>query len=143
MPIPEFRADGYLPEGLHLVTEAEVAEQFGRTTARRRALMTRVTEWLALARAVGIRRLLVDGSFVTAKAEPGDVDAVCWLPDDFADQYYASKPEAVRLYEMLVTRHPAELFGVFSHPKWEAWVAFFSQTREPDARHKGLLEVIL
>jgi hypothetical protein len=143
MPIPEFRPDGYLPEGLHRATEEEVAARFGQTTARRRALMTRVAEWLVLARAVGARRLLLDGSFVTTKPEPGDVDAVCWLPDDFEDQYHAGKLEATRLYEMLTTRSPEEIFGVFRRERWEEWVAFFSQTREPDGRRKGLVELTL
>ena len=105
--------------------------------------MERVAEWLTLARALGAQRLLLDGSFVTAKPEPGDVDAVCWLPNDFEDRYLAQMPEAVRLYEMLATRHPAELFGVFSRKRWEEWIAFFSQTRELDGRLKGLVEVSL
>jgi hypothetical protein len=143
MPIPEFRADGYLPLGVHQATEEEIAVRLGSTTARRQALMERVSDWLALVRALGARRLLLDGSFVTAKAEPGDVDAVCWLPRDFEDRYLTQVPEAVRLYEMLVTRCPAELFGVFGRERWEEWLAFFSQTRELDGRLKGLVEVTL
>src|SRR5713101_7351393 len=98
MPVPEFRPDGYLPLGVHLATEEEVARRLGKATARRRALMERVSDWLMLARALGAQRLLLDGSFVTAKPEPGDVDAVCWLPNDFEDQYVAQVPEAVRVY---------------------------------------------
>jgi hypothetical protein len=143
MPIPEFRPDGYLPLGVHLASEEEVAERLGTVTARRRALMARISDWLALARTVGAQRLLLDGSFVTAKPEPGDVDAVCWLPRQFEDQYIAQMPEALRLYEMLATRSPAELFGVFGRERWEEWIAFFSQTRELDGRLKGLVEVRL
>src|SRR3954452_15988246 len=113
MPIPDFCPDGYLPLGVLLATEEEVAQRLGKATERRRALMGRISVWLALARALGAQRLLLDGSFVTAKPEPGDVDAVCWLPSHFEDQYLAQVPEAVRLYEMLATRSPAELFGVF------------------------------
>ena len=71
------------------------------------------------------------------------MDAVCWLPNEFEDQYLARVPEAVRLYEMLATRSPAELFGVFGRERWEEWIAFFSQTREGDGRLKGLVEVRL
>jgi len=141
MPIPDFRPDGYLPLGVHLATEEEVAQRLGKATERRRALMGRISVWLALARALGAQRLLLDGSFVTAKPEPGDVDAVCWLPSHFEDQYLAQVPEAVRLYEMLATRSPAELFGVFGAKRWEEWIEFFSQTREVDGRLKGLVEV--
>lgn len=48
MPIPEFRPDGYLPLGVHLATEEEVAQRFGEATARRRVLMARVSDWLSL-----------------------------------------------------------------------------------------------
>lgn len=143
MSIPAFRPDGYLPLGVHTATELEVADRFGQSTARRLALMSRVTQWLALARAVGSLRFLVDGSFVTAKPEPGDVDCVCWLPADFEQQFLRGKPEAVRLYQMLVTRRPEELFGGFTTYRWEGWIAFFSQTRETDGRRKGLVEVML
>ena len=143
MPIPEFRPDSYLPLGVHAATQEEVVQRFGEATARRRVLMDRVAEWVVLARALGAHGLLLDGSFVTVKPEPGDVDAVCWLPRDFEDRYLAQMPEAMRLYGMLATRSPAELFGAFSRKRWEEWIAFFSQTRELDGRQKGLVEVSL
>jgi hypothetical protein len=48
--IPEFREDGYLPEGLHLTTEAEVTFRFGSGTSRRRRLILRLRRWLELSR---------------------------------------------------------------------------------------------
>jgi hypothetical protein len=105
--------------------------------------MTRIAEWLGLARAVGARRFLVDGSFVTAKHDPDDVDCVCWLPANFEEQYLTGRPEAELLYRTLVTRQPEELFGVFTEERWEGWIEFFSQTRETDRRRKGLVEVML
>ena len=143
MPILDFRPDGYLPEGLHPASEGEVEERFGRATPRRRRLVSRVKAWLRLARVIGAHRFFVNGSFVTAKPEPGDVDCVCWLPDDFEQQYYSGRLAAVELYEMLVTRRPEELFGVFTLARWNAWVEFFSRTREPDGRRKGIVEVTL
>ena len=97
MPIPAFRSDGYLPLGLHTANEREVAERFGQGTARRGLLMARVAEWLALARAVRAQHFLLEGSFVTAKLEPGEVDCVCWLPSDFEQQYDSGTAEAIRL----------------------------------------------
>src|SRR5437588_10732851 len=103
MPIPAFRDDGYLPEGLHLAGEEEVVERFGRATPRREYLLGRLRRWLELSRAVGARRFFIDGSFVTEKAAPGDVDAVVWLPDDFDDQPTAGRPEAREPNTMLTT----------------------------------------
>jgi hypothetical protein len=106
MAIPAFRPDGYLPVGVHVATEGEVAERFGRSTERRRSLMARIAGWLQIARAVRARRFVLDGSFVTIKPDPNDVDCVCLLPADFENQYQSGVGEAPRLYEMLVTRQP-------------------------------------
>ena len=38
-----------------------------------------VRRWLALCRRIGARRFLLDGSFVTVKPEPDDIDAVVLL----------------------------------------------------------------
>src|SRR5215510_2399725 len=84
--IPLFRPDGYLPEGVYVCSEAEVIFRFGSSSRRRRRLARRLRRWMELGRQVGARRLLVDGSFVTAKEEPHDIDSVIFLPEDFLQQ---------------------------------------------------------
>ena len=44
---------------------------------------------------------------------------------------------------MLLMRHPEEIFAAEDETDWEEWVAFFSHTREPAKRRKGLVEVRL
>jgi len=44
---------------------------------------------------------------------------------------------------MLLTRRPEELFAAEDETDWQEWVVFFSQTRETDRRHKGLVEIRL
>lgn len=141
--IPEFRDDGYLPEGLHLATEAEITFRFGTATPRRRRLALRLRRWIELSRSVAAKRLFVDGSFVTAKPDPNDVDAVLWLGDDFAQRVSRGDMEAVELEMMLVTRQPEEIFAAEDRRDWEDWVEFFSRTREADGRRKGVVEVEL
>ena len=96
-----------------------------------------------LGRQVGAKRLLVDGSFVTAKEEPQDVDTVILLPQNFIRQVEQEGSAALELEEMLLTRHPEEIFAAEDETDWEEWVAFFSLTREPDRRRKGLVEIPL
>jgi hypothetical protein len=141
--IPQFRTDGYLPDGLYKASEAEILFRFGAANRRRRRLALRLRRWIELARAVGAGRLLVDGSFVTEKAEPNDVDAVVLLPANFAEQVERGSESAVELEEMLLTRRPEEIFAAEDTPDWNDWVEFFGRTREADGRHKGLVEVIL
>lgn len=142
-PIPAFRADGYLPEGLHAASGAAVTFRFGAFGARRRRLALRLRRWIELARQVGARRLLVDGSFVTAKEEPNDIDAVVLLPLDFERQIAAGIEPALELEQMLLTRHPEEIFAAEDEADWSEWVEFFSRTREADGRRKGLVEIRL
>lgn len=67
---------GRLPPGEHVATWDEVVEGFG-WTERRRRLLDGLAEAIDLLAAAGCRRVWVNGSFVTAKDEPGDFDA-CW-----------------------------------------------------------------
>ena len=98
--IPAFRPDGYLPVGLHICSEAEAVARFGSQNRRRRRLVLRLRRWCELGRAIGARRLLLDGSFVTAKAEPEEVDAVMLLPAAFTYQVEQGMEAALELEEM-------------------------------------------
>ena len=141
--IPEFRDDGYLPDGVHVATEPEITFRFGTATARRRRLALRLRRWIELSRSVGAKRLLVDGSFVTAKPDPNDVDAVVWIGADFVDRVSRGDVDAVELEMMLVNRQPEEIFAAEDRRDWDDWVEFFSRTREADGRTKGVVEVEL
>jgi hypothetical protein len=141
--IPPFRADGYLPEGLYLASEADVTFRFGSSTQRRRRLVLRLRRWVALGRAVKAFRLLIDGSFITAKKEPNDIDAVILIPADFQKQVERGFEPAMELEQMLLTRNPEEIFAAEDQLDWDEWVEFFSRTREEDGRRKGLVEIEL
>ena len=54
-----------------------------------------------MGRQVRARRLLVDGSFVTAEKEPHDIDTVILLPQDFTQQLEQEYEPALELEEML------------------------------------------
>jgi len=81
--IPPFNDDGYLPPGIHPASLEEVAARFGSESELRRVQMESLKWLLGLARRAGVRRVVVDGSFVTDKLEPNDVDCVLLLGDDF------------------------------------------------------------
>lgn len=138
---PVFDNAGFIPP-IQVCTEAEVNVWFG-FSEQRQGLLDRIHHWIRLARAVRARRLLLDGSFVTAKDRPGDVDAVVLLPEDFREQLRDGRPEAVELRNVLRTREPKELFAAEDEEDWWGWFGFFSRTREPSGRHKGLIEVEL
>jgi len=74
--IPKFTAAGLLPRGVHAATLEEVFERFGGN-GRREQLLNGLVEALRLLRAAGCRRMYINGSFVTSKELPNDID-VCW-----------------------------------------------------------------
>lgn len=87
--------------------------------------------------------MLVDGSFVTAKEDPHDIDTVLWLPENFHQQLEQGYEPAIELEDMLLTRRPEEPFAAEDEQDWQAWISFFSRTREADGRRKGLVEIQL
>jgi hypothetical protein len=117
--------------------------RFGTSTKQRRRLALRLRRWIELAQRVAAHRLFVDGSFVTSNPEPNDVDAVVRLADDFVDRVSRGDSEAVELETMLLTRRPEEIFAAEDRRDWDAWVGFFSRTREVDGWRKGIVEVEL
>ena len=85
----------------------------------------------------------MDGSFVTAKEEPNDIDSVMLLPLGFDQQIESELEPALELEEMLLTRRPEEIFAAEDEADWNDWIEFFSRTREADGRRKGLVEIKL
>lgn len=84
LPIPEFDSStGNLPEGDHVASWAEINKRFG-WSFRRRELLRELELVLRGLRTFGVGRCWLDGSFVTRKDRPGDIDVVC-LPPDGAD----------------------------------------------------------
>jgi hypothetical protein len=74
--IPDFDESGRLPPGEHPANWQQVAERFG-TSPKREELLTGLYAALTALKTAGCQTVYLDGSFVTAKQEPGDFDA-CW-----------------------------------------------------------------
>ena len=77
MPIPSLTAGGELPPGVHSATLKEVEAVFGLNNDRRQLLMKGLKGALDLLKAGKVSKVFIDGSFVSDKDEPNDVDG-CW-----------------------------------------------------------------
>jgi hypothetical protein len=73
--LPRHTASGLLPAGIHTATWADVVTAFGGSARRQRLLAGLHAVLMHLAEA-GCQRAWLAGSFVSAKATPGDVDLV-------------------------------------------------------------------
>src|SRR5215813_4437629 len=69
-------AIGELPPGMHPAT-IEEGEAVFATTPHRRRLFEGLRLALQNLRTAGVRRVFIDGSFVTTKIDPNDIDG-CW-----------------------------------------------------------------
>lgn len=74
--IPDFDANGNLPPGEYAVSLSDVGERFA-WNARRRRLFKGLCSALESLAAAGVKRIWIDGSFVSAREEPNDIDG-CW-----------------------------------------------------------------
>lgn len=140
--IPTFRYDGKLPAGVHAAGWQEIEERFGQTPHRKR-LLTGLLRAMRLLRLAGCGTIYLDGSFVTAKAEPGDFDA-CWNIEgihaeliapiffDFSDGRAAQKEQFGG--EFFPAQLPEGGTG-------KNWLDFFQQDRE--GRPKGIVIIDL
>jgi hypothetical protein len=82
--LPQLNENGALPPGVHAASWTEIEKQFGtRTRARVRAMAT-LRRLHELARRTGfLRKFYAFGSFVSAVAEPRDIDVLLLMAQDF------------------------------------------------------------
>lgn len=98
MPLPDLNELGDLPEGVHQATLDEVAARFGSGSPRREAVTARLRRIYELAvRTGGLDRVIIFGSYITAKLEPNDVDVVLVMRDEFDPT--GCSPEAAALFD--------------------------------------------
>src|SRR4051794_3951055 len=79
MPIPRLDEHGFLPPGVHDCTLEEIKERFAvfQESDRRPTLFRKLENLVAEIRVTNMARwLVIDGSFVTAKADPNDIDLI-------------------------------------------------------------------
>jgi hypothetical protein len=100
VPLPAFREDLWLPEGHHPATWEEIVATFGGAPGSKRAqVLANLLEWRDRVRGHGITgRLILDGSFVSAKPDPGDFDTL-FLLDEGMEGVLARDEEARRLVD--------------------------------------------
>jgi hypothetical protein len=81
--IPAFGDEGYLPCGIQTATVQEIIARFGQDSELRRLQWESLVWMIELARRAGVQRFVVNGSFVTDRLEPNDVDFVLIVGAEF------------------------------------------------------------
>ena len=81
--IAEFNDEGYLPAAIHRAFMEEIAARFGQESELRRVQMESLGWLVDLAERAGVPRIILNGSFVTDRLEPNDVDCALMIGEDF------------------------------------------------------------
>lgn len=147
MPIPEFNDAGMLPDGVWDCSLGEVAVRFV-SSVEREELWGNFQQFLDYYREKnGPNVLWLDGSFVTARRAPRDVDVVADCIDASAEQTQC----AVLLFierSALKQRFCVDFW--VKHPSFPNDLTQFFQYVRPDAasqlqssRSKGILRIML
>lgn len=143
--IPSLTSDGFLPPGNHRAPFAEFEDTFARfdRSDRRIKLCEQIRLLLEEVRRLGVvKRMLVAGSFVTAKAEPNDFDCLLILDPEVRQR------ELHPLEYRLISRSMArKVFGgdvvavTAGSPECSEYLDFFAHNRNGGTI--GLVEIEL
>lgn len=148
MPIPALNADGHLPPGIFACTLAEVRERFASFlhNDQRRRLFARLEELCGAMQRSGLfKAILVDGSFVTGKATPNDIDLVAvLLPGHDFERDMPMSEYALVSRAMLRRRFGFDVMVAEEDSQHcKTYVDFFSRVRDNPETRKGILLVNL
>jgi hypothetical protein len=147
MSIPHLNENGLLPEGVHEASVEEVRELFGlfQRSDKRPGLFSKLSRFLQEARSTGlIAAIIINGSFVTAKDEPSDIDLILVLRPE-----HDFKAELKPFEYNVLSRHRVRnrfRFDILVAPegsvRYEQYVSFFQQVKERPGVRKGILKVL-
>ena len=148
MPIPPLDEDGFLPPGIHDCTLEEVGERFATLggSERRVRLFAKLQEYVRDVRRTGMAvALVIDGSFVTDKPDPSDIDLVLLLRRDHDFTLDLRPFEYNTLSRAGVRRiYRFDLFAFCEDTEaCRRQTEFFQRVREDEERRKGILRVRL
>jgi predicted nucleotidyltransferase len=146
--IPEFTDSGCLPEGIYDCTMDETAVRFAtfQSSDRRPRLWSRFTAFIRQLKECGfVETVIVDGSFVTSKPAPSDIDLVLVVAS--SHDFSADLPPAH--YSLLAQRRVRRRFGFDilvvknDSENLEVALEFFQQIKQRPGAKKGILRIRL
>ncbi len=139
-----FDASGNLPPGVHRLLVADVRAQLGAGSPRREWLAARLDELLALCQVVGkVKRVILWGSFVTAKPSPNDLDVFLVLDATFEDDDLLGPGREVFDHQRARLRFRADVFWV-RETIGQRTIDLILDTYQVgrDKRRRGIVEVV-
>jgi hypothetical protein len=146
MPIPVINADGFLAPGIFDCLLSELKERFGvfQGSDQRPRLFARLEALMLAMRSSGLfEMVIIDGSFVTAKPEPNDVDLIAVLRPGHDFQRDLPMSEYALVSRHLLRRRFGfdVVIAEAGSSLYKTYIDFFSRVREAPEARKGLLRL--
>ena len=144
--IPHFDEHGLLPIGLHDTTLQEIRSALG-FTPRRNELIDGLEKFLDIWNDSGhLDYSIIDGSFVTSKPEPGDIDLILVLKENAAFSVELEDLLRTRSYDVPYTqsRFGCHAFPAANQAHLAGWIDFFKHENPKEGREgkeRGLLRL--
>ena len=143
--LPAFNEHGNLPEGIYPATEEEISIHFAASSARRRWLGERLRDLITTAKATEkLARLILWGSFVTAKESPNDLDLLLVMNADFDLDKIPEETRALFDHTQARLRFDADVFwtkALMDPGVLNVWLDTYQVGK--DFTRRGIVEVIL
>ena len=133
-----FNENGLLPEGIHEVDLAGFEEFFGFNYKRRDMIDKGLIPFIRELKPFNVQKIYIDGSFVTQKENPGDIDG------------YVVTDSASPLFEFVVNNterweneYRVEFYAALSDFSGQGsevdWQQFFYNTSSDSSQKKGFI----
>jgi len=138
--IPDFNKHGNLPAGIYRASIDDIEKRFGLNSKKRISLFSTFNNFLELIMPfkTNIKQIILDGSFVTTKENPGDIDCIILIKDNtrFTPEIVDKLVNAKKLYNIhLFIREERNI------KEYKKLLDLFSKDR--DLKLKGVIEVVL
>jgi hypothetical protein len=144
--LPEFDQQGFLPEGVWTCGLVEFVKTFAvfRRSDRRLILFEKLESLLKETLATGwVQEIIIDGSFVTKKDEPGDIDLLLGLSPEFDDAEVSYWTGKILDGTFLSKKYRFDVkVRKFGSPAYYEWLDFFQEVKDSDER-KGVVRLTL
>lgn len=146
MTIPGLDVTGGLPPGVHRATLVEVIQRFGEGSDQRAVCTRRLLHIYQLAERTGhLQRVVLFGSYVTAKPDPNDVDVVLVMDDVFRLEECPTESRGIFDHALAQARYGASIFWIrpemLMDESMDDFIAYWQVTRAGTQR--GIVEVVL
>ncbi len=142
----QFNTAGLLEPSKNIISSLDEFEKYFMFNQHREILYQKYLSYLIDLQLVGIEKFTqwIDGSFVTKKIAPNDIDIVTFIPDELYRLYQVQLVELANKYQGLdcyyirefSVNHPKRIVSDFDKTEWRF---LFSTDRKKQA--KGFIEL--